>query len=254
VIKHTKPNKSCIPGFWEIEEDPDVIPGDRNIISRFNVDGNGVLMIHDFLSDKTCNILIKMFNKSKIQAPVSVNGLKDEVLGIGSKRATGWSENIANKLTKLILPYLPKLYCNELTATDWWQDGKHKVWNPVAISPMLRFMRYEKDSEHYAHYDAGYFYDDNIHRTLKSFVLYLTTNNTGSTRFINDNQEKIPVWDRDHNDWSRRVNNDEILLESFPKKGKLLIFNHRLCHDVEQYDGQDGDRIIIRGDIIYGRY
>lgn len=38
------------------------------------------------------------------------------------------------------------------------------------------------------------------------------------------------------------------------EKGKILLFNHRECHDVQQYDGAEATgRIIIRGDVIYER-
>ena len=120
---------------------------------------------------------------------------------------------------------------------------------------MLRFMRYDEDSEHYAHYDAGYFYPDNLYRTLKSMVIYLTTNQQGSTRFIKDNQSNIRVQERSHEDWSRRVLSDEVLFESYPEQGKVMLFNHRMCHDVQQFHrtGDEKYRIIIRGDVIYER-
>jgi hypothetical protein len=86
---------------------------------------------------------------------------------------------------------------------------------------------------------------------LKSFVLYLSTNSTGATRIIDDGQENIKVWDRNHDDWDRPVNEDEIIVESLPQKGSMLVFDHRVAHDVNLYDGAEGDRIILRGDLIY---
>ena len=126
----------------------------------------------------------------------------------------------------MIIPFLDIELMDNETSTDWWQDDHHRIWEPVAISPMLRFMRYQNDSEHYSHYDAGYFYPDNIHRTLKSLVIYLTTNEGGATRFINDNQKFIPVWERNHSDWSRRAKETEIMYSSYPETGKAIIFNH----------------------------
>jgi ectoine hydroxylase-related dioxygenase (phytanoyl-CoA dioxygenase family) len=112
-------------------------------------------------------------------------------------------------------------------------------------------MRYNEDSEHFAHYDAGFFYPDSVYRTLKSMVIYLTTNDSGATRFIDDDQSDVHVWNRKHDDWNRRVYDSEVIYSSYPQKGSVLLFDHRLCHDVQQYDGKSGDRIIIRGDIIY---
>jgi hypothetical protein len=83
-------------------------------------------------------------------------------------------------------------------------------------------------------------------------VIYLTTNQIGATRFIEDGQKDIPIFDRKHDDWDRKVLSSEVITGSLPEKGKVLLFNHRECHDVEQYDGgEKTGRIIIRGDVIY---
>lgn len=133
---------------------------------------------------------------------------------------------------------------------------KHYDWMAVGCTPLMRFMRYNKSGEHYAHYDAGYFYKDGMHRTLMSYVIYLTTNNSGATRFINDNQMSVPVWDRVHNDWMRRTEENEVIAESQPVAGSILVFDHRLCHDVKQFmpENEKESRIIIRGDILYKKY
>jgi hypothetical protein len=141
----------------------------------------------------------------------------------------------------------------DLTPTDWWQKNptKARKWRAVGVSPLLRFMRYEKGGQHYAHYDAAYVYEDPKVRTLMSFVLYLTTNeNGGATRFIRDGQHTVPILERNHADWDRPVEKDEVLLSVSPRKGRLVMFDHRLCHDVEPYAGNE-PRIIIRGDVIY---
>jgi hypothetical protein len=84
-------------------------------------------------------------------------------------------------------------------------------------------------------------------------VIYLTSNSSGATRVIKDGQEHLDVYDRNHSDWSQRSEDWQILYDVLPEIGKMFIFDHRLCHDVEQYDGLTGDRIIIRGDIIYAK-
>ncbi|WP_244243450.1 2OG-Fe(II) oxygenase [Leptospira andrefontaineae] len=208
----------------------------------------------NFLDSETCHSLRELFFDSMILAPVSVNGLMNRNYGIGSQRATGWSLQLANMLSELIVPHLSEKFCSEKTSTDWWQENpkKNPIWIPVQVSPLFRFMKYESGGEHYAHYDAGFIYEDGIHRTLKSFVIYLTTNESGATRFIRDNLENINVWERDHSDWDRRVLEEEVLSSFLPQEGSILIFDHRICHDVDVYLGEkDHPRIIIRGDIIY---
>ncbi|WP_246048862.1 2OG-Fe(II) oxygenase [Leptospira sarikeiensis] len=192
--------------------------------------------------------------ESMILAPVSINGLMDQSYGIGSKRATGWSLQLSDMLSEFIIPHLNEKFCSAKTSTDWWQENpkKNQAWLPVQVSPLFRFMKYESGGEHYAHYDAGFMYEDGIHRTLKSFVIYLTTNQSGATRFIRNHLEDIDVWDRDHSDWNRRALKEEVLYSFLPQEGSILIFDHRICHDVDVYLGEENlPRIIIRGDIIY---
>ena len=35
-----------------------------------------------------------------------------------------------------------------------------------------------------------------------------------------------------------------------PAAGDALVFDHRICHDVERWDGP-GERVIVRGDVVY---
>ena len=250
-IINKKPIPESVAGFWDIK-----LPKKFKLIKgKTNITYNNpeIMTIDDLITQESCDALIKLFRESNIFEPVSVNGLKTENLGKGSHRATGYSIALSKQLSPIIIPHLNELICNEYTATDFWQDSNCLNWKPIDISPMLRFMQYDTESEHYAHYDAGFIYPNSKHRTLKSFVLYLTTNKIGATRFIEDGQDNIKVWDRNHSDWNRRVKYNEIIFASYPVKGKILIFNHRLCHDVEQYfpTTENECRIIIRGDVIY---
>ena len=262
---HTKPDATKIPGFWDIDNAnvPNLqfgsclgLIGTSIIESHPDTD---ILTIPDLLTGTSCQQLIDLFLNSNILAPVSVNGLmSDKTYGVGSVRATGWSIKLAEMLSAKIIPLLSEMTCDVFTLTDWWQNRDPHIkqtWKPVMISPMLRFMKYDNDSEHFAHYDAGYIYPDEKYRTLKSMVIYLTTNKIGATRFIYDGQCTLPVHLRNHDDWVRRVEQDEVLDSKYPEMGKAIFFNHRLCHDVQQYHptGDEKYRIIIRGDVIYER-
>lgn len=219
-------------------------------------------LIRHAISEHDCDNLIKLFDYAPVSAPVSVNGFMDgdttaHYGGItGSTRTTMWSEKLSSNLwDKIKFNFGPRLM-DELTATDWWQqennaDKKH-LWKPAGLSPLMRFMRYELGGQHYAHYDAGYIYDDGAHRTLMSYVVYLTDNNSGATRFIKDGQESIPVWDRKHDDWDVEATDEDVKFSVLPEKGSILFFDHRMCHDVAKYESSTQDpRIIIRGDVIY---
>lgn len=253
MILHRKPELAKVPGFWEMPLITFPIQMAPNF-SKKNIAISDIDYWNHFLSSDTCKSLRNLFLESNILAPVSINGLMENNYGIGSQRATGWSIQLANELSKLIVPHLDEKFCSDTTSTDWWQDNpdKNPLWIPIQVSPLFRFMKYESGGEHYAHYDAGFLYEDGVHRTLKSFVIYLTTNKSGATRFIRDNSNSLNVWDRDHSDWNRRVLKNEVLYSFLPKEGSILIFDHRICHDVDVYLGEkDHSRIIIRGDLIY---
>ena len=144
---------------------------------------------------------------------------------------------------------------SDTTPTDWYalsQRREYRRWRGIAVSPLLRFMKYEAGGEHYGHYDMGYDYGDG-RRTLVSFVVYLTTvadNDGGRTRFLRDGQQELPIWQRNHADWRERASVNQILQSVRPQQGAVLFFDHRICHDVEPYTGLT-PRIIIRGDIVY---
>lgn len=252
ILLSTKPNISELPGGWEPkllsvtitptgDETPviDIIPG--------------AFLIEKAISTFGCKRLRDLMDLSPNFEGVSVQGNKDALdMRIGSNRTTMWCPELADALWQIIDSELPsERRMKDDTLTDWWQgDGARLDWKPIAVSPLLRFMKYDKGGQHYAHYDAGFIYPDDRYRTLQSFVIYLTTNSTGATRFIDDKQTGS-IWNRKHEDWSRETLPEEVLASSYPKEGNILIFDHRMCHDVEKYLGDEGDRIIIRGDIVY---
>lgn len=253
IVYTTKPDKNSLPGFYE----PDFIPNINGIkIKKIEgIDIKDAMIFENVLSENDCTELIKFMMSSDNFEEVSVQGMmdkKDE--HIGSIRTSIWSPGTAEIIWNKIENKIPNITCFNKTATDWWQENSdlRPDYTPVAVSPLLRFMKYEKGGQHYAHYDAGFIYPDNKFRTLKSMVIYLTTNNGAATRFIKDSQDDKFIWNREHTDWDRPVTDDEIIGKSECIQGNVLIFNHRLCHDVEHYFG-DTPRIIIRGDIVYER-
>lgn len=248
IIRSTKPDINSIPGGWEADTKILLkIPTVRKVSAPFS----HTLLIEGGLADSDCNQLIDLMNQSPNFEPVSIQGRKDIVDDrIGSVRTTIWSPLLAEQLRHNFLSIIPDLVCDAYTPTDWWQgDKKRNHWMFEGVTPMFRFMRYGKDGQHYAHYDAGFIYPDDNYRSLLSFVIYLTTNNDGCTRIIGDNQNKVPVWDRDHDDWTRKALEEEVVYKSRPVKGNIFVFPHRVCHDVEQFTGDC--RMIIRGDILF---
>ena len=73
---------------------------------------------------------------------------------------------------------------------------------------------------------------------------------SGATRFIADGQGELRSAARDFDDWSRAPRADEVLVRCEPRAGDALVFDHRLCDDVERWEGP-GARVSVRADVVY---
>ena len=171
----------------------------------------------------------------------------------GSYRATAYDEEVARLLWDHLAPLLPSLRTmGDLSPTDW--DG-HRVWRPVGVNPMLRFIRYEAGGLLVPHYDAGYDFQDGRRHTLMSVVLTLTPSSQkpgGSTRFLLDPQRCLPLDERVYADRPVPGAPRDVLVEVPAGPGDALVFDHRLLHDGSTWHGP-GSRILLRTDIIFER-
>lgn len=213
-----------------------------------------VFVYEDAISACTIQSLKTFFPKIGSYSPVSVQGMADiNDCGIGSQRITAFMPNLARYVSSRLSFIDKTIVANDFTPTDWHQGNLGREWEFVGISPMLRFMKYTEGGKHFPHYDAGYIYPspNDEYRTLYSFILYLTTNDSGATRFISDGQETTMIQARNHDDWTREANDDEVFYKVLPKAGRLVVFPHRLCHDVEEFTDKNSERIIIRGDVLF---
>ncbi|MFT5680226.1 MAG: hypothetical protein ACI8RZ_001132 [Myxococcota bacterium] len=253
IRPEVRPPAGVLPGEW----DPPNITLDHPppTLHREDVHPHAALL-HRALTAADCARLIAAMAASGKASPVSVSGHLDGDTSLGSVRATAWAPTLAAALWKRIRPGLLGVReMTDTTPTDWYAlDGRreHRRWRAVGVGPVLRFMRYESGGRHCAHYDMGFDYPD-ARRSLMSLVFYLTStppHTGGRTRLITDGQEALPMWRRVHDDWIREATNDEVALQIAPHQGSALIFDHRLCHDVEHYTG-DVPRIIVRGDVIF---
>ena len=122
-----------------------------------------------------CDAIIEFMKRAPSLAPVSVQGMAGAPGGpvdggpvndnVGSLRTTTWSPYLAKQLEGVFedLPICKEdRVMDDFTATDWWQQGMHRRWRYVGVSPMLRYMRYEQGGEHYAHYDAAFIYPTEV--------------------------------------------------------------------------------------------
>lgn len=241
-----RPPPGAIPGAW----DPPSIPLDplAGLPSweRLAVPHGLAIHVRGALTLDDCARLRAAMAGAPAE-PVGVSGVRDSY-GVGSVRATAWSPELARALYDRLRPALPSVrFLGDHDPTD---ASGHRTWRVVGVSPLLRFMRYEPGGRHLCHYDAAFDYGDG-RRTLLSIVWFLSDSpGSGATRFVRDGQDALPTRARDFADWSRDTRDDEVLLAIQPARGHAVVFDHRLCHDVQRWDGP-GDRVIIRGDVVY---
>lgn len=262
-----RPPMGSLPGEWVPPQDLALTPAIlSSIVQPLEVDGRSLaLSIHNVLSAEDCRILVEAMDRSQQGCPVSVFGFADgdQRSGIraaeteearGSWRATAWSPELAAQLWRKLQAAIPegRSISDDRTATDWHTPNQVREWVTVGLSPVLRFMRYQTGGQHCSHYDASFDYGDG-RRTLMSVVFYLTEAHPtagGRTRFVRDGQEDRPIWERTFGDWPRLTHAHEVVLGVRPQRGSVLAFDHRLCHDVEQYVASD-PRVIVRGDVVF---
>lgn len=207
---------------------------------------NNIDIFNNILNSKQIAILHKEIN-SISWVPVGIDGYLKNFNGIiGSYRASVYDQTLADYFFNTLKEYLnPNLILNEYATTDW---DFHSNWKFVGINPLFRFIKYENNGILVPHYDASFIYN-NEKRTLKSLVIYLTTNNSGKTRFLNDQQINIPYQNRNFEDQFFKPLDKDIYFENSCIQGNAISFNHRLLHDSSMIDNEI--KIIIRTDLVY---
>lgn len=172
---------------------------------------------------------------------VSVNGLKDDPMAsqVGSTRFCAMDYDFAEFLTSIV---------KHRSAVDVIRDENGDWMEMVNVSQYFRFMKYKAGGQHFPHYDSDFVYDYNGAATKYSLVVYFTDCKTGEFAFVN---EKNTEFQGKTQDWPRQTKEEEIYLKVLPKRMKILVFPHTLCHTVLPFTDKNAERIICRGDILF---
>lgn len=231
-------------------------------VQKLSVNGHdwSVFLADNVFSKEYCDSLISQFDAQE-QYPVGVDGFCNAEDKAGSYRAMAWSPDVAyavsEKLCTLMRNHL--VIMDEAQAPRSWPNkmlfpfrAHNRHYVQLGSTPWLRFMKYKNGGMHTPHYDAPFECAQEEYITLFSWVLYLNTpkGQGGEFQFVKDtrNVQYHPhYWDR--SDWTGM--SDNATLQIPPQRGRLLVFPHWLCHQVQQYIGEDY-RYIIRGDVAYG--
>eukprot|EP01059_Diplonema_ambulator_P037457 TRINITY_DN9927_c0_g1_i1.p1 TRINITY_DN9927_c0_g1~~TRINITY_DN9927_c0_g1_i1.p1 ORF type:complete len:496 (+),score=94.20 TRINITY_DN9927_c0_g1_i1:656-2143(+) len=127
---------------------------------------------------------------------------------------------------------------SDVTEVIWSRIHEHcpKEWNGWSaggLNDRARFIQYNKGDRFLAHTDGEYSISEGSRAGWRSFItvqVYLTEGmEGGSTRF---------------------VNGDEVICDSVPKIGKVLVFEHCMRHTGEEVTN-DVRKQIIRTEILY---
>nr|HEX4319142.1 NAD(+) synthase [Kofleriaceae bacterium] len=257
-----RPPADALPGSWTPPPLELAAPGDAwptwRRVPLAHAPRARVIRVGGALTARDCDALASAFDGARaIAEPVDVTGIRGAAAGgygAGSTRATAWSPELAAQLFARLRPALPATrFVDSRDYTDAFATATragHRTWRLVGVSPLLRFMRYAPGGRHLVHYDAGFDYGDG-RRTLMSIVWFVTdAPGSGATRVVRDGQDALPAGAREFADWARDTRDDEVALAVHPARGAALVFDHRLPHDVQRWDGP-GERVIIRGDVVY---
>lgn len=200
------------------------------------------IYIFDPLYDNTRELVKRAFDMGfesyrEHMYPVDVTGFKNPEGRIGSTRFCTMSSHLANFFTVVI---------NDSQMLDML-PGQFGVEEFVQVSKYFRAMRYESGGEHFPHYDSDFTLvsTKNVFVTKMSLVAYGNDCETGEIAFVNDKKDALLQ------DWSRQAEESEIYLKIKPKVGRIVVFDHSLCHTVLPYTDAEGERRILRGDLIF---
>lgn len=180
--------------------------------------------------------------------------------GVGSRRASAWDEELARALWLRIAQHLP--VARVLDARTPTDDFGSRVWRPIGLSPLFRFMAYDEGGLLVEHEDEGFVYPDGERATLMSVVLVLAGVARacaddaralgGATRLLRDPDRHLRVRERRHHDDERVGQARDVLFAHAPREGSALVLDHRVRHDGEPWRGP-GAKIIVRTDVVFER-
>jgi len=224
------------------------------------VEQNAAFLIDNAIANRACWSLITEL-ESQLMYPVGISGYSNEVGSVGSHRANAWAVDLAAAL-KPAFDALPNHFFGD--GRDFTL-GKLRIPSPfetrprytkLGSTPWMRFMKYRQGGMHVPHYDAPFHNEEQSYVTLFSWIIYLNTvppEAGGQFQFVDDGQSAHPQ-DRAAGafaDWHEMATDAQVLNSIQPVEGRMLVFPHWLCHQVQPYTGNK-TRYIVRGDLAYG--
>lgn len=230
---------------WPFQESSP--PPQRRVLSH----EPSALVLEQLLSERECLWLRDSYHEAG-SVPVGKHGSQKNFdptqESPASWRATAYSPEFAQVLWSRIAESLSPVRIFDGHAFTDWQH--HPVWRAVGVNPVFRFIEYPTGGWLVPHYDAGYDFADGRRHTLMSLILYLDDH--GATRLLLDGQRHLPLDERCHDDATQAATDHDVLVRVPSQTGTVFLFDHRLLHDAEPWNGP-GRRLLLRSDIIFER-
>lgn len=219
------------------------------LINSYSLEPGNVFLLKNVLSEKEVHDLYKHINLLNYY-PVGKSGNAkefkecDEVISL---RASIYDHEFSNALFNKIKHFLPTYFTFDHDDYSVKVNQKNANYYVLGINPYQRVVKYKQQGKLVPHYDGHHFFDSHT-QTAMTMLIYLTTNQTGQTVFLEDAQKFIPHEQRKEN---HKIE-EKVLLSIKPKMGDILLFNQYLLHATAQLHLENKDLILT--DLVIGSY
>lgn len=215
--------------------------------------------IDDVLDDDTCRALAQAAAQAT-RVAVDAHGRPTASTTSPSTRLSWWDPVLAERLWEQLRGAIPPVrVVRDDDAIDSGEPGapgdRWPVWRPVGVSPYVRVLVGEAGQWLVPHVDTAFDVGDGLHRTLQSVLIAIDVPDPmagGRTRFLVDPWRHLPVAERPLLDEPVPAAAHRVLAAVTHRRGRALVFDHRLLHEQETFDGP-GVRVLLRTDIVYRR-
>ena len=171
-----------------------------------------------------CNALIQLSENDPNSA------YEDALVNVGGKQAL--NQGVRNNLRYIRDDFV--------ISSEIFNRISHllpQTWNeesfPLScLNERLRFLKYKPGQRFKVHHDVHYRRNDHSETSFVTLQLYLNEGfKGGETTFVEKGYE------------------DDVRIPVVPKTGRVLIFEHRLCHEGSELT--EGVKYVIRTDVMY---
>jgi len=220
----------------KIEQPPiNISPSPTQQMTTTNIVPNKILTIDNFLSEDEINLIQSTAKPEMLTPMIYRPTLESEERFIGGECIRMY--NIP--LSKVFWSRLQQL-------PNFAEHFAIPGYIPVGINPYIRYHTQGDGHNLHPHIDTDLAHQfNNKYRTMRAFTLYLTDNQTGALRFIDNNILDTTT----HKYMDINYKGVSTTKEFLPQRGRIIIFDTSLLHCVTNIVGET--RKVLVGEIVY---